>query len=86
MQRFLSAVNGDDEEIAPRDEFDDRFCGVIAKGVASDDIFDFTRLLVTLALDDRAREENVFEIEDCEIVIGKFLCRVNRHGIVQGTN
>ena len=77
MQCFLGAVDGDDEEIALRGEFDDRFCGDVAKGVASDDIFDFTRLVVTLALDDRAREDDVFEIEDGEIVIGKFLRRVN---------
>jgi hypothetical protein len=46
-------------------------------GVASDDIFDFTRLPGTLALDNRARENNVFAIEDGEIVILKFLRRVN---------
>jgi len=52
----------------------------------SDDIFDFARLPVALAREDRAREDNVFEIEDGEIVIVKFLRRVDGHGIVTGTD
>ena len=85
-QRFLGPVDGEDEESALRGELDDRFCGDIAESVASDDIFDFTRLPVTLALDDRAREDNVFEIEDGEVVIVKFLRRMDRHCIVTGTD
>ncbi len=85
-QRSLGAVDGDDEEIPVRGDLDDRFCGGIAECVASDDIFDFARLPVALALDDRARKDNVFEVKDGEVVIIKFLRRVDRHGIVQGTN
>ena len=85
-QRSLGVVARDDEEIPIRGNLDDRFGGGIAEGVASDDIFDFARLPVALALDDRACEDNVFEIEDGEVVIIKFLRCVDRHGIVQGTD
>ena len=85
-QRSLDAVDGDDEEIPVRGDFDDRFDEDTAEGVASDDIFNFTRLAVALALDDRTREDNVFEIEDGEVVIFKFLRRVDGHGIVQRTD
>lgn len=77
-QRGLGAVDREDEEIPVRGNLDDRF--------GSDDIFDFARLPVALALDDRARKDNVFEIEDREVVIIKFLRRMDRHGIVQRTN
>lgn len=85
-QRGLGAVDREDKERSVRGELDDRFCGAIAERAASDDIFDFTRLPVALALDDRAREDDVFEIEDGEIVIIKFLRRVDRHGIIQTTD
>jgi len=85
-QRRLGTVDGDGEEIAVRGDLNDCFRRDIAEGVASDDIFDFARLPVALALDDRAREDNAFEIEDGEIVIFKFLRRVDGHGIVQGTD
>jgi hypothetical protein len=85
-QRSLGVVDREDEESSVRGEFDDRFCGDIAERVASDDILDFTRVPVALALDDRAGEDNVFEIEDGEIVIIKFLRCVDRHGIVQRTD
>ena len=85
-QRGLVTVDGEGEEIAVRGDLDDRFCWDAAERGASDDIFDFARLPVALALDDCAREDNVFEIEDGEIVIFKFLRRVDRHGIVQGTD
>lgn len=85
-QRSLGAVDGDDEEIPVRGELGDRFCGDTAERVASDDIFNFARLPVALALDDRAREDNVFEIKDGEIVIVKFLRRVDGYSIVQGTD
>ncbi len=36
--------------------------------------------------DDRAREDDAFEIDDSEIVIVKFLHRMDRHGRVQRTD
>ena len=80
-QRNLGAVDGDDEEIPVRGDFDDRVGEDTAERVASNDVSNFTRLPVALALDDRAREDNVFEIKDGEVVIIKFLRRVDRHGI-----
>lgn len=85
-QRGLDTVDGDDEEIAVRGDFDDRFGEDTVERVASDDILNFTRLPITLALDDRAREDNVFEVEDGEVVIFKFLRRMDGHGIVQSTD
>lgn len=85
-QRGLDAVDGDDEEIPVRGKFDDRFCRDFTERVAADDVFDFACLPVALALDDCARKDEVFEIEDGEIVIVKFLRRVDRHGIVQRTD
>ena len=85
-QRSLDGVDGDDEEIPARGDFDDRFGEDTAERIASDDIFNFTRLAVALAVDDRTREDNVFEIEDGEVVIFKFLRRVDGHGIVQRTD
>jgi hypothetical protein len=41
---------------------------------------------VTLPLDDFAREDDAFEVEDREIVIVKFLRSVNGDDVVQGTN
>lgn len=85
-QRGLVTVDGEGEEIAVRGDLDDRFCWGAAECVASDDIFDFACLPVALALDDCTREDNVFEIEDGEVVIFKFLRCVDRQGIVQGTD
>jgi hypothetical protein len=85
-QRRLDAADGDDEEIPVRGNLNDRIGGDTPEGVAADDVLDFARLPVALALDDRAREDNVFEIKDGEVVIIKFLRRVDRHGIVQGAD
>jgi len=74
-QRSLGTVDGDNEEVSVRGNFDDCFGGDTAERLASDDIFDFVRLPVALALHDRARENEAFEIEDGEIVIVKFLRR-----------
>ena len=84
--RSLDAIDGDDEEIPVRRDFDDRFGRGVEESLASDDIFGFARLPVALALADRPREDNVFEIEDGKIVIVKFLRRVDRHGIILRSN
>ena len=68
-QRRLGAVDSDGEEIAVWGDLNDCFRRDTAERVSSDDIFDFARLPVALAFDDRACEDNVFEIEDGEIVI-----------------
>ena len=75
-QRGLDTVDGDDEEIAVR------FGKDTVERFASDDVFNFTALVVALPLDDLAREDDVFEIEDGEVLIFKFLRRMDGHGIV----
>jgi len=72
-QRGLVAVDGEGEEVAIRSDLNDGFRWDAAEGVASDHVFDFPRLPVALALNDCAREDNVFEIEDGEVIIFKFL-------------
>jgi hypothetical protein len=72
-QLGLVTVDGEGEEIAVRGDLNDGFRWVAAEGVAADDILDFARLPVALAFNDRTREEDVFEIEDGEMVIFKFL-------------
>ena len=49
------------------------FGGIAGERGALDDILDFTSCLVPLALDDLAREDDVFEINDGEVVIFKFV-------------
>jgi hypothetical protein len=82
----LVAIDGEGEEIAVRGDLDNGFRGDIIDRGAADDIFDFARLPVALALDDCAREDDVFEIADGEMVIFKFLRRMDGHGIVQRTD
>jgi hypothetical protein len=46
-----------------------------------DDVLRFTGAAIALALDDLAREDDVFEIEDGELVIFKFVCSVGGGGV-----
>jgi len=85
-QRWLSTIDGNDEEIPVRGNLDDRFCKDAAERVTLDDIFDFVRSPVALALDARAREDDIFEIKAGEVVIFKFLRCVDGYGVVQGTD
>ena len=84
-QRGLVAVDCEGEEVAVRGDLDGRFCWGTAERGTTDDIFDFARSPVALALDDCTREDNVFEIEDAEVVIFKFLRCVDGESIVQCT-
>ena len=65
-------VDGDDDKLASEADFDDDFGCCAVERDASDDRLDFSRLGVALAFDDFAREDDVFEIEDVEVVIFKF--------------
>ena len=68
----LDTVDRDDKERAARAEFDDRFGFNAFKRDTADDELDFTRFSVALALNDFAREDDVFEVKDREVVIVKF--------------
>ena len=85
-QSRLEEVDRDDEERACGADFDDRFSFAAAERASPDDVLDFAGLSVSLSLDNLAREDNVFEVEDREVVIFKFFGSVNGHDIVQGTN
>jgi len=79
----LDEIDRDDVENAREADFDDRFGLAVIKRAASDDDFDFMRLTVFLALNDTAREDDVFEIKDCEVFIFQFSSGVKGHDIVQ---
>jgi len=63
-------------------DFDDRFGLAIFERPASDDDFGLVRLTVFLALNDTAREDDVFEIKDCEVFIFQFSDGVKGYDIV----
>lgn len=65
----LDEIDRDDEENARAADLDDRFGLAAIKRASSDDDLCFVGLTVFLALIDLAREEDVFEIKDCEVFI-----------------
>ena len=65
-------VDGNDEESADLAEFDDCFRLLAFERAAADDELDFSRFAVALALGDFAGEDNVFKVEDREVVIVEF--------------
>ena len=64
-------VGSDDDELAGEADFDDGFGRSAAERDAGDDTFDFTGLGVALTLNNLARKDDVFEVEDSEVVIVK---------------
>jgi hypothetical protein len=82
----LDKVDRDDKERAVGAEPDDRFGFGGCKRDATDDELDLSRFSVALAFNDFAGKDDVFEIEDREIVIVKFFRSVERNDIVQRTN
>ena len=79
-------VDGDDVEATGRVDLCDCFSAVTGKASALDDVLDFARSPVTLAFNDLAREDDVFEVEDAEVVIFKFVRCVGGNGIGKSTN
>ncbi len=68
-QSGLGEVGGNDEEVAERSDFDDGFGISFFEREATDNTFDFLCPGVSLALDDFACEDDMFEVMDREIVI-----------------
>lgn len=66
---WLDNVDRDDDESASGAELDDRFGFEPVEGSATYDSLDFPRAAISLPIDDLAREEDTFEVEDREIVI-----------------
>ena len=65
-------VDSDNDELASEADFDGGFGCCAVERNASDDTLDFSRLGVALAFDDFACEDDVFEVEDVEVVIFNF--------------
>lgn len=57
-------VNSDDDESASWGNLDDCFGCVVLERGARDDVLGFASLDVSLPLDDLAREDDIFEVED----------------------
>jgi hypothetical protein len=68
-QMSLEEIDRDDEERAGPPDFDDGLSFVAGERDSADKRLDFSRLAIARALNDLAREDDVFEIEDREIVI-----------------
>ena len=74
-QRCSTEVDGDDNELACEAELDDCIGRRTVERNAGDDGLDFAGLGVALTFSDLPREDDVFEIKDCEVVIFKLLSR-----------
>ena len=85
-QTDLDEVDRDDKERSGRPDFDDGLGFVAGERGSADDSLDFARLAIALALRDFAREEDVFEIEDREIVIIKLFRGMQGNNVVQRPN
>ncbi len=83
---FSAEVDGDDDELPARADFGDDFAGEAFEGSAADDVLRFPRGAVSLALDDCAREDDAFEIENAEVVIFKFVRGVRGDYIAERPN
>jgi hypothetical protein len=83
MHGWLDDVDGDDKEFAGTVDFRDDFSGGTGKRSALDDVLGFTRGAVSLALDDLAREDDVFEVKDRELVIFEFVRCMGGNGVAE---
>lgn len=82
----LDKVDRDDKERTVEAELDDRFGFDGLRGDTADDELELSRFSVALALNDFAGKDDIFEIEDREVVIVKLFRSVERHNLVQRTN
>ena len=83
MQPVLDDIDGDDEELTGVGNFGDNFGGCSVERATLDDVLRFAGAAIALALDDLAREEDVFEVEDGEVVIFKFVRGVGGDGVAE---
>ena len=67
-------------------DFDDDFTGVARERGALDDVLGFAGCTVALALDDLPREDDVFKVEDGEVVIFKFVRSVGGNDVAERTD
>jgi len=85
-QRWSEDIGCDDDELAGEADFHDGLRKTAIERDAGDDDFAFAGLGVPLARGDLPREDDVFEINDGEIVIFKLLCGVSGYNLIQGAD
>jgi hypothetical protein len=83
MQPASDDIDSDDEEPARVADFGDDLGGRPVEGATLDNVLRFAGVAIALALDDLAREDDVFEIKDGEVVIFKFVRGAGGDGIVE---
>ena len=66
--------------------FDDDFTSVAFERCTLDDVLGFTGCTVALALDDLAREDDAFKVEDGEVVIFKFVRGMGGNDVAERTD
>lgn len=79
-------IGCDDDKLTREADFDDGLCGAAVERFTANDEFAFSRFGVALALDDLTGKDDVFEVNDREVVIVKFLCGMRGYDIVLWTN
>jgi hypothetical protein len=75
-QTFSTEVDSDDNELTAESDFGNDFSCCLFERLPLDDVLGFTGFTVSLSLNDLPCEDDVFEVEDCEVVIFKFVCGV----------
>ena len=83
MHPLLDDIDGDDEESTRLANLCDDFSGSAVKGPALDDVLRFAGAAIALPLDDLAREDDVFEVKDREVVIFKFFRSVGGYNVTE---
>ena len=83
MQPLLDDIDGDDEEPTRVANFCDDFSGSATEGPTLDDVLRFAGAAITLSFDDLAREDDVFEVKDREVVIFKFIRSVGGYNVTE---
>ena len=83
MHPLLDEIDGDDKEPTCVTNFRDDFTGSAIKGPALDDVLRFAGAAIALSFDDLAREDDVFEVKDREVVIFKFIRSVGGYNVTE---
>ena len=72
-QPTAAEVSGNDDELTAEADFDNGLRRRAVNGNTVDDVLDFAAFGVALAFDDFASKNDVFEVEDREVVIFKLV-------------
>ena len=83
MHPLLDDIDGDDEEPTRVADFCDDFSGSTVEGPALDDVLRFAGAAIALSFDDFAREDDVFEVKDREVVIFKFIRSMGGYNVTE---